>query len=164
VEFLEEGGLAIGFTRDAKYEDMELTLSPGDRLVLYSDGILETVNGEGEPFGLDRLRVAVDRHRDKPLSTSLKELLLSVDQWRGRAEPDDDVSILALEWKDKAPGEDSIRPGDRFRRGIWIGPRLGHSRWAPGAAELRVRPPTLQPTSPISESHPQAVFLGIDGA
>jgi sigma-B regulation protein RsbU (phosphoserine phosphatase) len=56
---LSAGGMVLGAFEEASYEEREVTLSAGDRLVLYTDGITEAENGSGEPFGEERLERAV---------------------------------------------------------------------------------------------------------
>ena len=50
------GGIALGAAPGFDYEESSVILSPGDTIVLYTDGVTEAMNAEGEEFGLDRLR------------------------------------------------------------------------------------------------------------
>ena len=74
-----------------------IELKPGDRLYLYSDGILEAMNSEDELFGPDRLVEALEGRRTLTLEGSIEELLECGRQWSGDAGFVDDLSILALE-------------------------------------------------------------------
>jgi Stage II sporulation protein E (SpoIIE)/PDZ domain/GAF domain len=56
VEMLEIGGTLMGPFADARFAQGEITLAPGDRLVLYTDGVTEAMDRAGELFGEDRLR------------------------------------------------------------------------------------------------------------
>jgi sigma-B regulation protein RsbU (phosphoserine phosphatase) len=49
------GGLPLAVLPDQTFVEGELTLTPGDALLLYTDGLLEGVNAAGEPFGVRRL-------------------------------------------------------------------------------------------------------------
>ena len=49
-------GIALGLVPDLEYREGSLTLTPGDTIVLYTDGVTEAMNGESEEFGNDRLR------------------------------------------------------------------------------------------------------------
>jgi len=55
IESLEEGGLVLAFTPDAPYLAASVTVNPGDRLLLYTDGLLEAANLQGAFFGDKRL-------------------------------------------------------------------------------------------------------------
>lgn len=56
--------LPLGLTADAAYETTSLRLNPGDRLTLYTDGLLEARNPDGELFGFDRLHTLLSTHPD----------------------------------------------------------------------------------------------------
>ena len=74
-----------------------IELKPGDRLYLYSDGILEAMNSEDELFGPERLVEALEGRRTLTLQGSVEGLVECGRQWSGEAGFADDVSILALE-------------------------------------------------------------------
>jgi sigma-B regulation protein RsbU (phosphoserine phosphatase) len=52
---LQEGGLIVGAFQESAYAQGEIELRPGDRLVMFTDGVSEAVNGDGEEFGEKRL-------------------------------------------------------------------------------------------------------------
>jgi hypothetical protein len=54
-EIAVDGGLPLGFLTDVKYEETRLYLHPGDRVLLYSDGVVEARHASGELFGFDRV-------------------------------------------------------------------------------------------------------------
>ena len=53
-----DGGMVLGIFPDTQYDQSELALKPGDRLLFYTDGITEARNPEGEEYGEDRLAAA----------------------------------------------------------------------------------------------------------
>ena len=59
VREIEKNGLALGFMRDARYEELELPLETGDRLLLYTDGLTEAENASEDFFGLERVKIAL---------------------------------------------------------------------------------------------------------
>jgi len=67
VQRLEANGLPIGLFPVVEYGRVEVTLGPGDLLVLYTDGITEAANPENDEFGLDRLQAVVQEHAQEPL-------------------------------------------------------------------------------------------------
>jgi len=89
-------GLPIGLG-EGLYEEQVLTLAPGDRLFLYSDGLPDALNADKQHFGEVRLLTAIEQGRYLPLSESLERLLHSVEHWCGTGTPHDDISILAVE-------------------------------------------------------------------
>ncbi len=59
---LHTTGMPVGMIEDAVVQMVEAQLSPGDRVVIYSDGVTETENAEGEFFGTERLRACLREH------------------------------------------------------------------------------------------------------
>ena len=90
-------GFAIGWFPDSTYQESVIELRPGDRLYLYSDGILEAMNSEDELFGPERLVEGLEERRTLTLQGSVEGLVERGRQWSGEAGFADDVSILALE-------------------------------------------------------------------
>ena len=93
---LESHGFPIGLGDDA-YEERSVHLGVGDRLYLYSDGASEACDPAGSQFGDVRLLEAIGRLRAEPLQNSVDTLLLEIERWHVSANPQDDVSILAVE-------------------------------------------------------------------
>ncbi len=92
TEELRQESLPLGRFRRAEYRNGELRISPGDRILLYTDGVTEALSPAGEPFGDERLR--------EHLTSSPDGLLGLLAGWTGRqtGEPlDDDVTIVMAE-------------------------------------------------------------------
>ena len=98
---LGDGGPPVGLWPDMKYDTIHTDFNPGDRLMLYSDGVIECANPSGELFGEERLLHYLEATRTKTLSQMLGGLELEMENWRGADEFDDDVSLLALEFTEK---------------------------------------------------------------
>lgn len=79
------------------YREQVVPLKPGDRLVLYSDGLIDVRNAEGEHFGIHRLLAAVDESRRLPLADTLGRLIRAVEEWRGDVPRQDDIAVLLIE-------------------------------------------------------------------
>jgi len=89
-------GFPIG-TMDSAYEERGIALHPGDRLFLYSDGVVEAQGYSEEPFGVDRMLEVLRVTRDAPLHSTVEALALRLESWHGDRKQLDDISILALE-------------------------------------------------------------------
>jgi sigma-B regulation protein RsbU (phosphoserine phosphatase) len=63
VERLGQGGPVLGVLADAEYEQAQIGLAPGDRIVLFTDGLTEARDAQDEEFGEERLLEAAIRHR-----------------------------------------------------------------------------------------------------
>jgi sigma-B regulation protein RsbU (phosphoserine phosphatase) len=96
-ERLETGGLVLGVDRNADYEQGELDLASGDRLVLFTDGVTEAVNAKGEEYGEQRLLHLVIESRHLG-ATALQETVVdSVKRFSdGRLKDDSTVVVAAI--------------------------------------------------------------------
>ena len=96
-EFLEGEGFAVGWDLEYEFDQQQLTLAPGDRLLLYSDGVSEAMNDKLEPFENEQLVSSCLAGRASNLQTAVDSLRHAVESWCGTPGPKDDVSILAAE-------------------------------------------------------------------
>ena len=102
VRELEENGFFLSWTEDATYCSREIPLGQGDWVILYTDGITETKNGEREEFGMERFRDFAKRNSFLSTEEFATRLLDEVQKWSGRAEnqePDDDVTLVVAHVK-----------------------------------------------------------------
>lgn len=98
---IEENGLFLGAFPDCAYKDVTFNFEPGDRCVLYTDGILEAPNAQGEEFGNQRLREFLASHAQLPAQEFCDALLSSIDRWCGRRENEDqhdDLTLVAVDY------------------------------------------------------------------
>ena len=93
---LEKGGLIIGAFKQATFEEETLQLDPGDTLVVFSDGISEALNADGQEFGEDRLVCCVEANRELPPANLLECVLEKVQDFRADAVQNDDLTVLIL--------------------------------------------------------------------
>jgi sigma-B regulation protein RsbU (phosphoserine phosphatase) len=95
--YLTASGFPVGIVSDAQYPESTISLTQGDRLYFYSDGVPEAFNEQGAQFGADRLRCELESSRGLPLQRSLDALLATLARWTGTDRPVDDVSVLGVE-------------------------------------------------------------------
>lgn len=93
---LPKGGAALGLLADPTYAVVEETLAPGDLLLVYSDGINEARNAEGECFGNERVAALAAGHARNGAAAMGRELLDAVQRFIGESRPDDDQTLLVL--------------------------------------------------------------------
>ena len=94
---LETGGLVVGMLEDASYEEECVTLAPGDRVVLYTDGVTEAARHDHEMFGEERLQKLVESlPRDHTAREMVDRILRGVREFLGDAEAGDDITVMAL--------------------------------------------------------------------
>jgi serine phosphatase RsbU (regulator of sigma subunit) len=97
IRELEKNGLALGFVPDADYEELEQPLESGDRLVLYTDGLVEAANAVDDLFGLERLKNALAAGAGLPPNAAADALLRAMDAWSGQP-ASDDLTIVVADW------------------------------------------------------------------
>jgi serine phosphatase RsbU (regulator of sigma subunit) len=99
VRRLETGGCPVGLFEIASYEEETLTLSPGDVIVSFSDGVTEALNSAGEEFTDERLLASVDIHRNASLQGLVDGVLADLRAFAGEATQNDDVTILLVRYE-----------------------------------------------------------------
>jgi len=103
---LQTSGLPIG-VGEGGYEEHCVSVRAGDRLYLYSDGVVEAMNQGSKPFGNVGLIDALELGRESPLRESLSTLIGAVERWSSGSPQADDVSLLAVEIADPETGDGS---------------------------------------------------------
>jgi sigma-B regulation protein RsbU (phosphoserine phosphatase) len=81
---------------ECAYQARELPWSPGDRLVLYSDGVIEARDPARGEYGRERLEAALARHRSLGAAALCRALAHDVQAHRGPAPAADDVTLVAI--------------------------------------------------------------------
>jgi len=99
------GGLPVGLVPQADFTETTLALSPGDRLFLYSDGIVDCTNPDGERFSMQRLQFFLTDQRDLALPDLMRKLGKELYRFHGNENFEDDISMLALERRSEVRGE-----------------------------------------------------------
>jgi hypothetical protein len=97
---LERGGMMFGVMEQAPFDEATLTLAPGDRVVVYTDGITERSNPEGEEFGPERLASLVAALPAELSARQVTEgILRALDQFSQGVEPNDDQTLMVLQMR-----------------------------------------------------------------
>ncbi len=92
-------GFVVGGIENIQYKEYELTLQPGDKLFLYTDGVPEATNGSQELYGTDRMIATLNDSKDRSPADILACVRKSVDAFVDHAEQFDDMTMLCLVYK-----------------------------------------------------------------
>jgi sigma-B regulation protein RsbU (phosphoserine phosphatase) len=95
VTQLDNGGAALGVFPNWRYEDSFVQLAPGDRLVLFTDGITEAARPDGEQFGEEGLIRLIKTMADEPPSKLNKNLLTDVKSFCD-SRLEDDATLISI--------------------------------------------------------------------
>jgi serine phosphatase RsbU (regulator of sigma subunit) len=113
ARYLRTEGLGLGLDHGDVFaqvlEEETISLRRGDVFVLYTDGVVESRSEAGEEFGYDRFIETVQRHHDKPVKEMHSALLTDLNRFLGRADYDDDMTLLVLRWDGPTAVSDSGR-------------------------------------------------------
>ncbi len=93
VRRLDCGGTVVGLMDGMHYQEDHFTMTRGDILVAYSDGVTEPENDFGD-FGEERLVEVVRRYRHEPLHVISDQVMLALDAWIGAEEQPDDITLV----------------------------------------------------------------------
>jgi len=96
---LTEGGPILGVFEDAAFPSETLQLSPGDSLVVYSDGVTEAAAPDGEEFGLDRLVAAASAQSASRPAELVEGVLAAVRAFSDTSASVDDATIAVLTFR-----------------------------------------------------------------
>ncbi len=97
VTELPKGNAALGLSNDTVFEARDLTLSNGQCLVIYSDGLTEAQSEAGEFYGIDRFKVLCRQCRFTAAQAFGERILASVSAFEGEARRTDDLSLVILQ-------------------------------------------------------------------
>jgi serine phosphatase RsbU (regulator of sigma subunit) len=102
VRFLEIDGLGLGILRDESFDDYvfseDIGYYPGDLLFLYTDGIVEVKNEEGEEFGYERLKQAFYKATKSTLANASAMVLKEVGDFGKKAGLNDDHTLVFVKF------------------------------------------------------------------
>ncbi len=93
---LQAKGIALGVVPDIGLEEKEITLSSGDVVVLYTDGVTEAINNEEEQFGQSRLLAIAEQFRSLSASDIIKRIQQEVFEFSSGQPQFDDFTLMVL--------------------------------------------------------------------
>lgn len=97
IDFLrDKSGIAFGYTDKRKYIAKTLTLEPGDKLFLYTDGVTENMSPNNSLYGENRLKDFLSQHKGTSSQSVVEDLFTELDKFAGGKEQFDDISMLCF--------------------------------------------------------------------
>jgi serine phosphatase RsbU (regulator of sigma subunit) len=97
VQKLDGKGRFLGMIEMLELEEYDVRLLPGDRLLIFSDGVPDATNRRGQQYGRERLAKFLESNDQLKVQVLVDRLAADVAKWRGSAPAFDDLTLLALE-------------------------------------------------------------------
>jgi serine phosphatase RsbU (regulator of sigma subunit) len=94
---IEGRGRFLGMIPALRLTPYEVTLEPGDRVVIFSDGVTDSMNHGEEQYGYERLSNCLQRSAHMPVQKMVDALVADLASWSGSSPAFDDVTVLALQ-------------------------------------------------------------------
>jgi len=104
LEPLSSWGFPLGVRRREPFREHAVEFTAGDRLILYSDGLIEAVDDDGEPYGFDRFEKTLLENGHLSAEEIKKALLNSVKKFTRNRPPEDDQTLVVVSF-DEAVAE-----------------------------------------------------------
>jgi sigma-B regulation protein RsbU (phosphoserine phosphatase) len=102
--YRDKHGFIIGGMDGMRYKEYEITMLPGTKLFVYTDGVPEATDADSKLFGMDRMLAALNELQDASPEELLKNVRAHVDAFVGDAEQFDDLTMVCLQYRGpKAP-------------------------------------------------------------
>lgn len=96
IEEIDSEGLPVGIEAESVYPQKSVTLKAGDILILYTDGIIEAMNPDGEQFTVERLSRAIRENSHASADAITKAIRGKLDEFVGSARQHDDQTLLVI--------------------------------------------------------------------
>lgn len=110
---MRKDGTALGVVRRARYRTQKIQMGIGDILLLYTDGVVELENAEGDPFGAERLKSVVTDNMGKTSREVIQAVVNAVQAFTNLEAFPDDFTLLAIRRIPRSPGSQKTRRHQR---------------------------------------------------
>jgi len=98
LETIATNGFSLGVFEDISYEERQDSFSPGDRLILFTDGLIECPNQAGQPFGREQLQNLLNQNTSLTSEELSKQIIFRLLSYSGSERFTDDVTLLIIEF------------------------------------------------------------------
>jgi hypothetical protein len=102
LEALSSWGFPLGVKRREPFLEHTVEFESGDRLILYSDGLIEAIDDDGDPFGFERFEKTILACGHMNAENIKKSLLTSIRKFTRNRPPEDDQTLVVVSFEDEA--------------------------------------------------------------
>ena len=96
--FKDKHGMAVGVMDGIKYKEYTVDLSPGDCILVYTDGVAEANNKKKELFGIERIQDALDSCKSNDCKDIITKVRTDIDEFADGATQFDDITMLCMKY------------------------------------------------------------------
>ncbi|MDO5297113.1 MAG: PP2C family protein-serine/threonine phosphatase [bacterium] len=98
IELLRTEGGIVGAIEGLSWEEKQITLEPGDRIIVFTDGVIEARDSQGHMFTMEKAVQTIEQSRSENIQTMIDRLFAAVSQFSGGVN-EDDIAVLVMEVK-----------------------------------------------------------------
>lgn len=96
ITLLKAEGIALGIIDEIDLDSVTVDLKKGDLVALYTDGVNEAMNTNGEEYGMDRFIAVLKQNRDRELSQLIEAIIASIKDFTKDAPQSDDITLILI--------------------------------------------------------------------
>ncbi len=96
VEYLEEGGTVLGSFANSNYEERPVSISKGDILLFYTDGVSEIMNDQNEEFSVERILATLERSKSLPSKIIIENIINDSKKFASDHSDLDDLTLIVI--------------------------------------------------------------------
>ena len=100
IDLVNPSGIALGFDKGPVFErtikEEKVVLGPGDRIVMYTDGVVEAMNAENQEFGDKHFYQIIQQMGTRDSNQMLNLIIKAIDEFRKDAPQSDDITVVTL--------------------------------------------------------------------
>ncbi len=98
-----KSGFVLSGMEGSKYKIQEFTLQPGDKILLYTDGVTEATNLYNKLYGEDRLKAYLNTVPEQDVAKTIAGILTDIDKFVGKAPQFDDITMVMVQYNGPIP-------------------------------------------------------------
>lgn len=96
---LDKGGPIIGLGGSVPFEEETVSLTEGDKVILYTDGVSECQDAQGAFYGEQRFYQLLENLKKKPIAVMMEEIVKDIGAFLSGLQPQDDITLLGIEYR-----------------------------------------------------------------
>ena len=96
IQELRPTGMALGIQENTAIGEISTIIMPGERILVYTDGVTESFSADDEMFGVDRLQATISASHAQAAGALLQDIEQALENFLGTEQPSDDLTIAVL--------------------------------------------------------------------